>query len=124
MSELCTPLNKVMHLLQREAQEEGPIDGNGNGPPPPPPPCRYDHLRDYLIPVIQMMRNGKSHTKAFHSIAEKLEVTYGTVSARCTRDLGLSSVSEFIEHVESGRIIRIIKNRFREDIGLIERELG
>ena len=114
--------NKVMHLLQREAQAAGllPCD---NGPPPPPP-GRYDHLRDYLIPVIQMMRNGKSHKKAFHSIAEKLGVTYGTVSARCTRDLGLSSVSEFIEHVESGRIIRIIKNKFPEDIGLIERELG
>ena len=114
--------NKVMHLLQREAQAAGllPCD---NGPPPPLP-GRYDHLRDYLIPVIQMMRNGKSHKKAFHSIAEKLGVTYGTVSARCTRDLGLSSVSEFIEHVESGRIIRIIKNKFPEDIGLIERELG
>ena len=114
--------NKVMHLLQREAHAAGllPCD---NGPPPPPP-GGYGHLPDYLIPVIQMMRNGKSHTKAFHSIAEKLRVTYGTVSARCTRDLGLSSVSEFIEHVESGRIIRIIKNKFPEDIGLIERELG
>ena len=117
--------NKVMYLLQRKAQEEGLIDGNGNGPSPPtPPPGGYDHLQDYLIPVIQMMRNGKSHTKAFHSIAEKLGVTYGTVSARCTRDLGLSSVSEFIEHVESGRIIRIIKNEFPEKIKLIERELG
>ena len=119
--------NKVMHLLQCEAQaadllpdDNGDIDGNsdnngGNGP--------YDHLQDYLIPVIRLMRNGKSHTETFHAIAEKLGVTYGTVSARCTRDLGFSSVSEFIEHVESGRIIRIIKNKFPEDIGLIDKEL-
>ena len=114
--------NKVMHLLRRKAQDIDLLpDSNGEGPSPPPP--RPDHLRDYLIPVIKLIRNGKSHTEAFHSIAEKLKVTYGTVSARCTRDLGLSSVPEFIEHVESGRIIRILKNKFREDIGLIDKEL-
>ncbi len=119
--------DKVMYLVQRTAQNIDLLpDSNGDGPPtpPPPPPGSYDHLQDYLIPVIQLMRNGKSHTEVFHSIAEQLEVTYGTVSARCTRDLGFSSVLEFIKHVESGRIIQIIKNKFREDIGLIERELG
>ena len=115
--------NKVMHLLRRKAHDICLLpDSNGEGPAPPPPD--RDHLRDYLIPVIKLIRKGKSHTEAFHTIAEKLEVTYGTVSARCTRDLGFSSVSEFIEHVESGRIIRIIKNQFQEDIGLIDRELG
>ncbi|MYB55931.1 MAG: DEAD/DEAH box helicase [Gemmatimonadetes bacterium] len=115
--------NKVMHLLQRKAQDIDLLpDSNGDGPPPPPP-SGYDHLRDYLIPIIQLMKNGKSHTETFHARSEKLGVTYGTVSARCTRDLGFSSVSEFIEHVESGRIIRIIKNKFPEDIGLIDKEL-
>lgn len=114
--------NKVMHLLRRKAHDICLLpDSNGEGPSPPPPD--RDHLRDYLIPVIKLIRKGKSHTEAFHTIAEKLEVTYGTVSARCTRDLGFSSVSEFIEHVESGRIIRIIKNQFQEDIGLIDKEL-
>lgn len=115
--------NKVMHLLQRTARDLDLIDDNGGGPPPEPPSPPNDHLQDYLIPVIQLMRNGKNHTKAFHLIAEKLRVTYGTVSARCTRDLGLSSVSEFIEYVESARIIRIIKNKFPEEIELIDNEL-
>ena len=106
--------NKVMRLLQQAAD----VDNGGSGP------RGYDHLQDYLIPVIRLMRNGKSHTEAFHSIAEKLEVTYGTVSARCTRDLGLFSVPEFIEQVRSGRIIQIMKNKYPDKREFIERELG
>ena len=125
--------NKVMYLLQCTAQAAGllPCD-NGDEPPPSPPNPEgngkkgrqgYNHLQHYLIPVIQLIRNGKSHKEAFHSIAEKLGVTYGTVSARCTRDLRLSTVPEFIEHVESGRIIQIIKNKFPEETELIDNKL-
>ena len=121
--------NKVMHLLQREAQDVGlrpddngdsndkPDNGGGGGP------RGNDNVTDYLIPVIQLMRNGKSHTEAFHIIANELEVNYNTVSAQCTKALGLST-QEFIEHVESSRISQIMKNKYPDKRELIERKLG
>ena len=115
--------NKVMHLLRREA-----------GPLPPEPPGSgekkkkggrkgYDHLQDYLIPVIRLMRNGTSHTEAFRLVAQKLNVNSTTVASQCTRALRLST-QEFKEHVESGRIVQIIKNQYPDKRELIERELG
>ena len=86
-------------------------------------PRGNDNVTDYLIPVIQLMRNGKSHTEAFHIIANELEVNYNTVSAQCTKALGLST-QEFIEHVESSRISQIMKNKYPDKRELIERELG
>ncbi len=69
------------------------------------------------------MRNGKSHKEVFRTVAEKLKVNYNTVSAQCTRGLGIST-QEFIEHVRSGRIIQIMKNKYSDKRELIERELG
>ena len=121
--------NKVMHLIQREAQDVGlwpgdnddsndkPDSGGGGGPQ------GNDNVTDYLIPVIQLMRKGKSHTEAFHIIANELGVNYNTVSAQCTRALGLST-QEFKKHVESGRIVQVIKNKYPDKRELIERELG
>ena len=87
-------------------------------------PQGNNQVEHYLIPVIQLMRNGKSHIEAFHSVAEDLKVEYNTVSAQCTRGLRLSSVSTFIEHVQSGQIIQIIKDKYPQDRELITRELG
>lgn len=91
--------------------------------PPELPPLGNNQVEDYLIPVIQLMRNGKSHTEAFHSVAKDLKVKYQTVSAQCTRTLGLST-QEFIEHFQSGQIIQIIKRKYPRYRELITRELG
>ena len=124
--------NKVMHLLQREAQAADLLsfgnDGSDDeqdkdGDKGPQGPRGNKNVQDYLIPVVRLMRNGKSHTEAFHTIANELEVNYNTVSAQCTRALGLST-QEFIEHVESSRISQIIKNKYPDERELIERELG
>ena len=112
---------KVMLLLQRTAQDGSlwPSDnGKSSGPQ------GNENVQDYLIPIIQLMRSGKRHEEAFKSIANKLKVNYTTVSAQCTRGLGISSVQTFIEHVQSDRIIQIMKNKYPDKRELIERELG
>ena len=81
-----------------------------------------DQIRDYLIPIIQLIRKGKSHNETFRSVAEKLGVTYQTVNSQCTRTLGLNT-QEFVEHVKSGRIIQIINNKYPQQIKLIRDEL-
>ena len=99
--------------LRKESGERGRKGPQGN-----------KQVEHYLIPVIQLMRNGKSHIEAFHSVAKDLKVGYNTVSAQCTRGLRLSSVSTFIEHVQSGQIIQIIKDEYPQYRELIIRELG
>ena len=97
-------------LVDKKREKKGP---QGN-----------DQLEDYLIPVIQLMRNGKSHIETFHSVAKDLEVEYNTVSDQCTRRLRLGlSVQEFVDHVENGNIIQIIKNKHPQKTELIERKL-
>ncbi len=124
--------NKVMHLLQHEAQAADLLPGDdggsedenedgGNGPKRGRK--GFENVQDYLIPVIQLMRNGKSHKEVFRTVAEKLKVNYNTVSAQCTRGLGIST-QEFIERVQSGRIIQIIKNKYSDKRELIDGELG
>ncbi len=49
------------------------------------------NLDDYLLPVIKLMWSGWSHTKAFHQVANDLDVTYNTVSSQCTRTIGLTT---------------------------------
>ena len=121
--------NKVMHLLQREAQAADLLSFGNDGSDDEQDkdgdkgPQGNKNVQDYLIPVVRLMRNGKSHTEAFHTIANELEVNYNTVSAQCTRVLGLST-QEFIGHVESSRISQIIKNKYPDERELIERELG
>lgn len=74
-------------------------------------PKGHNQVQDYLIPVIQLMRKGKSHTDTFRSVAKKLGVKYQTVNNQCTRILGFKT-KEFVEHVESGQIIQIMKNKY------------
>ena len=81
-------------------------------------PKGFEQVPDYLIPIIRLMRAGKSHIETFHLVAEKLGVTYQTVSSQCTRTLGLDT-QQFVKHVESGRIIQLMKNKYPQQIGLI-----
>ena len=113
--------SKVMLLLQRTAQDGSlwPSDNSKSSGPQ-----GNENVQDYLIPIIQLMRRGKRHEEAFKAIANKLKVNYTTVSAQCTRGLGISSVQTFIEHVQSDRIIQIMKNKYPDKRELIERELG
>ena len=107
--------SKVLHLLHRTAKTKDLLDesdppGDHNGRKPDGP---TDHLRDYLIPVITRMREGRSHTEAFRVVAEKLRVRTSTVASQCTRALGLNTEA-FKEHVRTGRVVRIIKNKREE----------
>ena len=83
----------------------------------------YEQVKDYLIPVIRLMRKGNNHCDAFHIIAEKLDVRYSTVSAQCTNHLGIST-NDFIEFVGSGQILRLIKDKFPEKTEMINRDIG
>lgn len=82
----------------------------------------YKHLEDYLIPVIRFMQNGNSHVDAFHRVAKELNVLYGTVSSQCSRGLNIT-IEEFIEHVKSGTIKQILKNKFYNQTDLIDKFL-
>ena len=87
---------------------------------------RNDGLRDYQIPVIKLMKSGKTHLEAFEEIANKLRVRRTTVFDRCVRGLGLAQggIQEFIVSVKSGRIIQILKNKHPQRQNLIDSELG
>lgn len=82
----------------------------------------YEQVEDYLIPVIRLMRQGMNYKDAFHKIAEKLDVRYNTVSAQCTRQLGIST-NEFNELVKNGNILRLIKQKYPDNSYKIKREL-
>lgn len=83
----------------------------------------YEQVEHYIIPVIRLLKSGKEHTEVFHEIANKLDVTYQTVSAQCTRQLKLTTV-EFLEYVENGRILNILDTRYPEKRGILRKELG
>lgn len=85
-------------------------------------PKGNEKCRDYLIPVIKLMKNGVSHTEAFKIIAKRLNVTSNTVSSQCTRGLNIST-NEFVELVKSNKIKLFIKDKFPEKALLIEQEL-
>lgn len=82
----------------------------------------YEQVENYLIPVIRLMRQGMNYNEAFHKIAEKLDVRYNTVSAQCTRQLGIST-NEFNELVKNGNILRLIKQKYPDKSYKIKREL-
>ena len=138
--------DKAMHLLRREAHAagllpsgEGSSDPDGDRgdwmeqtPQPPGPPTGpkgNEQVKDYLIPVVQLMiTSGKSHKEAFRSVAAKLNVRYNTVSSQCTRSLELST-KEFCEAIRTGRIVQIARDRYPRDrypqeVELIESKLG
>ena len=135
--------NKVLHLLHREARAAGLLpeddnaeDDNGRSNEDEETSLPEDSkaernkgrkgfngLSDYLIPVIRLMRKGKSHKEAFYSVAKELGVRYNTVSAQCWRALGLKKTQQFVDHVRSGQIVEIIKDKYPQEIELIKREL-
>jgi hypothetical protein len=82
----------------------------------------FDNLHDYLIPVIKLIWNGRSHTEAFRLIAQKLDVRYNTVSAQCTRALDLPT-DEFIRQVESKAIVALLERKFPDQYQKIKVEL-
>ena len=51
-----------------------------------------------------------------------MKVHQHTVQAKCTRVLEIDT-QQFIKYVESGRIIQIMKEKYPQQIELIEREL-
>ncbi len=118
-------LNFLKSLKREQPLEE--IDSCTSPSPISPAPSNsakapkgFDIVQDYLIPVIRLMGEGKSHIETFHVVAEKLGVTYQTVGDRCTRAIGLNT-QQFVEHVQSGRIIQIIKNKYPQRIELINK---
>ena len=123
--------NKVMYLLQREARTadllpeplEPPDDEEKNKEKEKNGRRRkgFELVKDYLIPVIRLMIEGKTHTEAFRLVGNNLGVK-STTRERCTRGLGLSS-KQFIDAVQSGEIIQIMKQKRPQHIVLIEREL-
>lgn len=82
-----------------------------------------ENVKDYLIPVIQLMRSGNNHKEAFKSVANELQVEYNTVSSQCTRMLMLSTEA-FKKQVESNQIVQTIKDKYPDKHELIEWKLG
>jgi len=98
-------------IYRKPANYEKPLGSKGN-----------TNLEHYLIPVIKLMWSGRIHTEAFRQIAKKLDVRENTVSAQCTRALGLST-DQFVNHVKSKEIINILKRKFFDKKYLIDTEL-
>ena len=117
---LTSARNKVMRLLLRETLVEV-NPGCHNGPKPNAKDA--GNLEECLIPVIQHMIKGKSHSEAVRVVAEKLGVRKTTVAYQCTNGLGLTT-EQFVEHVASGRIVQAVEKKYPEQIKLIGRELG
>ena len=117
---LTSARNKVMRLLLRETLVEV-NPGCHNGPKPNAKDA--GNLEECLIPVIQHMIKGKSHSEAVRVVAEKLGVRKTTVAYQCTNGLGLTT-EQFVEHVASGRIVQAVEKKYPEQIKLISRELG
>ena len=83
----------------------------------------FEQLKDYLIPVIRLIKSGVKHTDAFHRIAKDLDVTYQTANAQCTVRLGNISTEKFVELIKSNKIKSFLKERFPDKASLIERDL-
>lgn len=98
-------------IYRKPANYEKPLGSKGN-----------TNLEHYLIPVIKLMWSGHIHTEAFRQIAKKLDVRENTVSAQCTRALGLST-DQFVNYVKSKEIINILKRKFFDKKYLIDTEL-
>ncbi|MFH1961489.1 MAG: hypothetical protein ABIJ30_01235 [bacterium] len=81
-----------------------------------------EQFKDYLIPVIRLIKSGVKHTDAFRRIAEELNVEYSTVSAQCTRSLKIST-EEFAKLIKNNEIKSFLKKRFPDKTSLIEEEL-
>ena len=87
-------------------------------PPDPPRPTKIPRGFDQIQAVIQLMRKGEIYAKAVDSVAKARTVGPSTVRAHCTRTLDLNT-QEFVEYVESGRIIQELKNKYPKQVELI-----
>ncbi len=117
---LTNARSKAMRLLLREtlvAVNRGCINGQKSDK------REYDNLADCLIPIVQEMKRGKTHTEAFRTVAEKLGARRTTVASVCTRGLGLTT-GQFVDHVTSGRIVQVVKKKYPEQMELICRKLA
>ncbi|MFC1526219.1 hypothetical protein ACFL6X_05335 [Candidatus Latescibacterota bacterium] len=81
-----------------------------------------ENLRDYLLPVIKLMGSGNGYSEAFKQVAGTLDVRYNTVSAQCTRALGLTT-AEFDRSVRNRQIVQVLKAKYPDQGELITREL-
>ena len=81
-----------------------------------------ENLKDYLIPVLQLIYKGYDYKEAFHIVKDHLDVRYNTVSAQCTRSLGLTT-DEFVLMAKNKSIIQLLKDKFPDRIDVIETEL-
>ena len=96
---------------KRASNYQRPLGGKG-----------YTNLEDYLIPVIKLMNQGIEYKKAFHKVKNQIDVRYNTVSAQCTRALGLTT-EQFVSQVQSGRIIDLLESKYPEKIKFIRGEI-
>ena len=87
-------------------------------PPDPPSPTKIPRGFDQIQAVIRLMRKGEIYAKAVDSVAKARTVGPSTVRAHCTRTLDLNT-QEFVEYVESGRIIQELKNKYPKQVELI-----
>lgn len=138
--------NKAMSLLQRAARsadllperleskdDEKKGRGEGKKDGTKTKGIKYEKrnelVRDYLIPVVRLMKvEGKTHREAFQIVSNNLGLTTGTTSVQCVRGLRLFPEEEFhtqafVEVVESGEIVQRAKQKRPRQIELIEREL-
>jgi hypothetical protein len=70
-----------------------------------------------------MKSSGVDHITAFKQRVKELgDVTYQTVSAQCTRSLGIST-DEFVKLVESNEIKSFLKKKYPDKASMIEQEL-
>jgi len=105
--------NKKEHSKGMDSvNHEKPLGSKGNS-----------NLEDYLIPVISLMNVGSSHTEAFRSVANRLDVRESTVRSQCTRALNLS-VDGFVSHVTSGKIIDLLERKYPSRVALIRQKLA
>jgi len=97
---------------RKPSNYERPLGSKGN-----------TNLEDYLIPVINLMNKGYTYREAFHSVKDKLDVRYNTVSAQCTRVLGLRT-EEFVSQVESGKIVALLQKKFPDKYLVIKNSIA
>jgi hypothetical protein len=83
----------------------------------------FDQLKDYLIPVIRLIKTGMKHPDAFRRIANNLGVTKQTAQSECTVQLDHISTDKFVELINSDKIKSFLKEKFPDKASLIEKEI-
>jgi hypothetical protein len=78
---------------------------------------------DYLIPAIKLMRKGESHVDSFRKISKDFGVTYQTVSAQCTRHLGIPT-NVFVDLVKNHKITEFLIKQFPNEQAFIIEKLS